>query len=75
MTRDNTRAKGAEARKETNGDRIRAMSNEELAELLIDVEDNEILGILYYAMDGNGYELFEDAKREMLDWLGREAED
>lgn len=42
------------------------MSNGELAELLIDVEDNEIMGILYYAMDGSGYESFEDAKKSHI---------
>lgn len=38
---------------QTNGDRIRAMSNEELAEILVYSEDDEFYGRQWFGFDGD----------------------
>lgn len=59
-------------RKQTNADRIRAMSDEELAETLISYND---LCDMFMADDGMKYYDFEAAKEAELEWLKQPAED
>ena len=56
---------------QTNADRIRAMSDEELAETLIQYDD--FCGV-YMADDGMKYYDFEAAKEAELEWLQQPAE-
>lgn len=58
----------------TNGDVIRRLSDDKLAELLLGLQSDAMRHI--YAMLGrNAEELnFEDTTQEMLDWLGQEAD-
>jgi len=58
-----------ERKKQTNGDRIRAMSNEELAEFLWSIGQSPFSGnvylngkLIFFSGDGNGW----------LDWLKEE---
>ena len=55
----------------TNADRIRAMSDEELAETLIRYND---LCDMFMADDGMKYYDFEAAKEAELEWLQQPAE-
>ena len=65
MTRDEIRAKGAKEGKMTNGDKIRAMSNEKLADIM-QYGCCEHL----HCMTKDTYECNEC----WLDWLNQEAE-
>lgn len=60
-----------ECKNMTNADRIRAMSDEELAETLIQYDD--FCGV-YMADDGMKYYDFEAAKEAELEWLKQPAE-
>lgn len=51
----------------TNGDKIRRMTDEELAKLLLFAEVTE--EIWYYCPDGNRFDCYEDAIRHILNWL------
>lgn len=60
-----------ERKKQTNGDRIRAMSDEELAEFLWNIGQSPFSGnvylngkLIFFSGDGNGW----------LDWLKRKVE-
>jgi hypothetical protein len=56
----------------TNADRIRAMSDDELAEMLIQYDD---FCDVYMADDGMKYYDFEAAKEAELEWLQQPAEE
>ena len=62
----------------TNGDRIRAMSNEELAEILVYSEDDEWYGRQWFSFDGdhirNAFPTKQDAIKSTIDWLNSPAE-
>lgn len=60
-----------ECRKITNADRIRSMSDEELAGLTITY--NDYYGE-YYCSDEERYDSYEDAIKHEIDWLQSEAE-
>jgi hypothetical protein len=62
---------GSGEKPQTNADRIRAMSDEELAETLVQYDD--FCGV-YMADDGMKYYDFEAAKEAELEWLKQPAE-
>ena len=63
---------------QTNGDRLRAMSNEELAEILVYSEDDEWYGRQWFSFDGdhirNAFPTKQDAIKSTIDWLNSPAE-
>ena len=62
----------------TNGDRLRAMSNEELAEILVYSEDDEWYGRQWFSFDGdhirNAFPTKQDAIKSTIDWLNSPAD-
>lgn len=62
----------------TNGDSLRAMSNEELAEILVYSEDDEWYGRQWFSFDGdhirNAFPTKQDAIKSTIDWLNSPAE-
>lgn len=66
------------AKKQTNGDHLRAMSNKELAEILVYSEDDEWYGRQWFSFDGdhirNAFPTKQDAIKSTIDWLNSPAE-
>lgn len=73
MTRDETREKGAKEGKMTNGDKIRAMSDEELAKEMLFFCPS-VSKPYYTGLDGRYYKDVEKAIVAALSWLNQEAE-
>ena len=59
-------------KKMSNADRIRNMTDEELAKLLLFAEVTE--EIWYYCPDGNRFDCYEDAIKHILNWLQKLTE-
>ena len=65
------------AKPQTNADRIRAMSDEELAELLVEEKEYGVCHIPFFRCPGGkdfDEDQYEDALRYTIDWLKQPAE-